>query len=161
MTKAEARRRRWVEKRKREGGCISCRRAAMPGHIRCEDHHGKHNAGSHRRGVARVAPISRGQVIVDLQAIARRLQVRIVSTNLYRREGSFALTDSLMRRVGSWASVCLDAGLLPTKRGCRGIDRRPCQRCGEVCVYYGSGQVWCPECRRTLRRRRTELVGVA
>lgn len=105
--------------------------------------------------------ITKAMLLADLAAVATRLGVRRVTSTLYRQEGAFTWTFWLRRRIGfiSWSQLCCEAGLLPTVRGCRGIDRRPCHRCGRERNYYGTGDRWCKTCRKTLRRRKTELVG--
>lgn len=145
-------RRRWECKRRSEGGCISCRYPASPGMVRCESCRRK------RRGSRKhdVRAISRVDVLADLQAVAARLGRKIITTNLYKREGSYCLSDSVMRKVGAWSDLCVEAGLLPTYRGCRGVDRQPCRRCQRETVFYTTAQRWCYECRRTVNRRKTE-----
>lgn len=114
-----ARRQRYRVRRRAVGGCVSCAQPALPGRTRCETHAAKHrlSAGPAKKGYQAV---TREQVLADVQAVAQRLHVRIVTTRLYQREGSFCLTSPLRRRIGSWSALCVEAGLLPTYRGCRG-----------------------------------------
>lgn len=152
-----ARRQRYRVRRRAVGGCVSCAQPALPGRTRCATHAAKHrlSAGPAKKGYQAV---TREQVLADVQAVAQRLHVRIVTTRLYQREGSFCLTSPLRRRIGSWSALCVEAGLLPTYRGCRGIDRRPCKRCGKVCVWYGLEQRWCPACRDIVQTRTSEVA---
>ncbi len=100
--------------------------------------------------------ITRDMVLTDLQAVARRLGVRRVSSSLYRLEGSFSLTVHIERRIGiSWSAFCVEAGLLPVGRGVRGIDTGIC-RCGRSFpIYPNRAQRSCWRCRRARRRADT------
>jgi len=108
----------------------------------------------------RTPEVTLAHLLTDLHGLAQRLRCRRISSTLYRREGGFCWTTKLKRRVGNltWSEVCQLAGLLPTARGCRGIDRRPCTRCGRQTNWYGPGSDGlCKECRHTIRRRKTCL----
>lgn len=148
--------RRWEAKRRAHGGCISCCEPALPGRVRCEGCLQKRRRWNRAQYQPVTRPITREDVVRDLQAVAARLKVRIVTTNLYRQEGSYCLSDAVRRQIGPWSAFCVEAGLLPTYRGCRGIDRTPCARCQRVRVVHGRHTPWCYECKRTMRRRKTE-----
>lgn len=100
--------------------------------------------------------ITKDMLLHDLRCVAERLRARRVSMPLYEREGSFHPTSLMRRLKARWSDVCVEAGLLPTYRGCRGVDEFSC-RCGRVApVYLGREQDQCCECRKSKRKRKTE-----
>lgn len=146
----------WVAKRKAAGGCVSCAQPALPGFSRCQKHRDAHRL-SDRKGQPKREPITREMVIENLKQVAARLGARRISKNLYEREGNFSISYYLTRRLGPWPQVCVDAGLLPTYKGCKGIDIRPCTRCQKDTIWYSKEQRYCYECRRTVNRRKCAL----
>lgn len=157
---------RWVARQKLIGGCQRCTKPAK----RRPDGRPMSMCAEHLAIIAQYwrdrrdgrAPISTRSVITkemlvhDLQCVATRLGARRVSMPLYELEGSFSPKVLLDRRIQQrWSEVCVEAGLLPTYRGCRGIDERIC-RCGRTFpVYVGREHQTCAECRRVVRKRKT------
>jgi hypothetical protein len=97
--------------------------------------------------------ITRQQFIHDLRCVAKRLNVRRISRALYAREGSFSPFNRRFARRGQWSALCLEAGLLRTGLGTKGIDERPCTRCRirTAFIHEGREQTLCCECRKRHR----------
>ncbi|MDO8357268.1 MAG: hypothetical protein Q7U76_12830 [Nitrospirota bacterium] len=151
----------WRETHRALGLCSRCNEPAVVGRAKCQRHLdkdlGHYYAKQGRRPVSVREVITKAILLDDLKAVAARLGWRRITWTTYQREGSFSPSTKLMKRVGMpWSAVCVEAGLLPTAPGCKGIDQRPCRRCQKVCNYYGPETAWCKQCRRTVRRRTQE-----
>jgi hypothetical protein len=119
-----------------------------------------------RTPVSTRSVITKDMLLHDIKCVAARLKIRRVSITLYEQEGSFSPKVLLDRRIKqSWSALCVEVGLLPTFRGCRGIDEKVC-RCGRrYPVYRGREQDRCWRCRQVARKRTTgapvEMLGVS
>jgi len=102
--------------------------------------------------------ITKEMLLHDIKCVAERLGVRRLSMTLYEFEGSFSPKVLLDRRIKQrWSELCVEVGLLPTYRGCRGIDERTCA-CGNTFpVYFGREHHLCADCRCGARKRKTGL----
>lgn len=165
---AAGRYQRWVAQQKIRGLCQRCtkpvkRRADGRAMSMCADHlatltqYWRDRRGG-RQPVSTRSIITKAMLVHDLRCVANRLNARRVSILLYEREGSFSPRILLERRITQrWSELCVEAGLLPTYRGCRGIDDRRCA-CGRMFpVYLGREQRQCAGCRRKVRARKTGL----
>lgn len=145
----------WKAARAAVGRCRNCPRRCVPGRKSCAACLRQDRLSARRRYQARPRRlIAVEQVIEDVRAIAQRLACRRVSLGLYLREGSYCWSSRMQRRFGmGWPAICARAGLLATPYS-RGLDRRPCRRCGRICPWYAEDQRLCHACRWTVRRRK-------
>lgn len=151
----------WRAAHQAQGLCRRCNARAVDGRTKCQRHLdadlARYYVQQGKRPVRVREIITKAMLLHDLLAVSVRLGWRRITWTTYRREGSFYPSSKLRKRIGlSWSDLCVEAGLLKTGPGCKGIDQRPCQRCRKMCNYYGAGQCWCKTCRQTVRRRTTE-----
>lgn len=161
---------RWRQEQVKNGGCARCARPAKrrsDGRTMslCAEHlaYVAASAFAQRNGLPRPScrqVITKAMLLHDLRCVARRLGARRVTMPLYEQHGSFSPKNILSRRIHQrWGEICVEAGLLPTFRGSRGIDEKACA-CGRTyIVYLGSEKCTrCYRCNAVARKRVCEPV---
>lgn len=99
--------------------------------------------------------VSKAEFIREIQRVASLLKVRRLSQTQYRAHGRFYRAKN---PYGTWASLCQEAGLIPTRRGFKGGNLKPCTRCRRIVPWHNTAQRYCKECRRTVNKRQWEPV---
>jgi len=107
-------------------------------------------SGLSGRGAYRIIP--KAVLLEEMRRVALLLKVKRLSQNTYRKHGRY-FRGARYQHFGTWSQLCVEAGLRPTVRGFKCQDYRPCLRCDRRMPWYGIGQAWCKECRRSLRKQ--------
>lgn len=136
--------------------CNNCASPATFGRIKCAWHLARDRSYHRRRaGTRQRKQISLHALLAEVQRVAGKLKTSRLSSTHFERHGRIEWTNRLRHRFGTWAEVCVLAGLEKPWRGMRGLDTRPCRRCGKRCSWYGPATIWCWACRKIVRKRKT------